>query len=167
MELTNAQWSEIEHCFPASERNRPGAQGGRPFRNPRDVLNGVLWMMRTGAPWADMPRRYPPYQTSHRRFQKWVRDGVFECILKELRSDPYRRGGVRDVEAFIDGTYVEAKKGALVSENVARATPRRSWRSQTAMVFHSLSLLLKEPDTTLFSPSELSTLRSLMCSLES
>jgi len=66
------------------------------------------------------------------------------------------------VEAFIDGTYVPAKKGGLMSASAAQARQARSWQLQIVMVFHSLSLLLEETDTTSFSPSELSMLRSSM-----
>jgi len=79
--------------------------GGRPWRDPRDVLNGILWILRTGAAWADLPRRYPPYQTCHRRFQKWEGDGTFEQILKAIARDLYLRGKLDLTEAFIDGTH--------------------------------------------------------------
>ncbi len=160
MKLTNAQWQAVERCLPEKEKRPPGKSGGRPFRSAREVLDGVLWILRTGAPWADMPSRYPPYQTCHRRFQQWVKSGVLPRILATLRRDLEKRGGVEDIEGFIDGTYVPAKKGDPASENVEPEMRRRSWRLQTVMVFHSLSLLQKETDTIPFSPTELSTLLS-------
>jgi hypothetical protein len=81
-------------------------------------------------------------------------------ILGGLRHDLETRGGIEDVEGYIDGTYVPAKKGGTSSAGAVRVTPRRSWQSQTAMVFHSLSILRAEADTTVCSPSELSTLLS-------
>ena len=107
-----------------------------------------------------MPERYPPYQTCHRRFQQWVEEGVFGAILVALREDLKTRGGIEDIEGFIDGTYVPAKRGALKSEDPVPARRQRSWQLQTALVFQSLSLLQMDPDTTLFSPTELSTLLS-------
>lgn len=160
MDLTDEQWSAIEGCFPARELREPGRRGGRPWRSARSVLEGVLWVLRTGAPWADMPPRYPPYQTCHRRFQHWVKLGVLPRVLALLRNDLNTRGGIENVEAFIDGTYIPAKRGATALANAAPVMQRRSWRSQTAMVFHSLSLLQKEPVTTAFSPTELSMLLS-------
>lgn len=160
MQLTDAQWKLVEPLLP-----KPKSGEGRPGRPPqpfRNVLEGILWVMRTGAPWHDMPGRYPPYQTCHRRFQEWSSDGTFERLLIALRRDLRARGGIEDVEAFIDGTYVPAKKGGPKSESVEEGRRPKSWQSQTAMVFHSLSLLLQETDTTLFSPSELSMLRSSM-----
>lgn len=168
MKLTQAQWGAVKRYIPDSEQERPGEQGGRPWRDPRDVLNAILWVLRTGAPWADLPRRYPPYQTCHRRFQSWVKAGVLTRVLAGLRADLKQRGGVEDVEGYIDGTYVPAKKGGLASANAALGRPRNSWRLQTAMVFRSLCILQKETDMTVCSPSELSMLLSWEnCRLES
>lgn len=83
-----------------------------------------------------------------------------EAVVKALRRDLCERGGVEDVEGFIDGTYVPAKKGGTASGDAAQARRPRSWQSQTAMVFHSLWLLRLDNDTTLFSPTELSMLLS-------
>jgi transposase len=57
-------------------------------------MNGILWILRTGAPWKDLPQRYPPYQTCHRWFQQWVRDGIFQRIAQELVDDLYERGQI-------------------------------------------------------------------------
>ena len=160
MQLTDEQWLAVEPYIPKEERRTPGKRGGRPWASARQVLDGVLWVLRTGAPWADLPRRFPSYQTCHRRFQRWVEAGVLPKVLAALRSDLEGRGGVEDVEAFIDGTYVPAKKGGPVWGSAARETRRNSWRLQTAMVFHSLSILHQETDSTVCSPKQLSTLLS-------
>jgi len=160
VDLTQKQWEVVEPLFPEKERRKTGPKGGRPWAGLRDVLNGVLWVLRTGAPWADMPRRYPPYQTCHRRFQKWVKSKLLPRVLAALYEDLRGRGGVEDVEGFIDGTYVPAKKGGPAWAVAVRGRPPRSWRSQTAMVFRSLSILQVERDTTVCSPTELSTLLS-------
>lgn len=162
MDLTDAQWDAIKDCIPREELKPPGRRGGRPWRSARSVLDGVLWVLRTGAPWVDLPARYPPYQTCHRRFQRWIAAGVFVEILERLWEDLRNRGGIDDVEAFIDGSYIPAKRGALALETHVPVALRRSWRSQTAMVFHSLSLLMEETDTMLFLPTELLILRSWM-----
>lgn len=160
MDITNEQWEFLEPLIPQPEVDALGR--GRPRCPDRDVLNGILWVLRTGAPWADLPDRYPSSSTCHKRFQEWIKDNVFGEILAALRRDLATRGGIQDIESFIDGTYVPAKKGALRSVSPARARPRNSWRLQTAMVFHSLSLLRTDPNTTSVSPTELSTLLSSM-----
>ena len=98
MELTNEQWNQIKPAI-SSLTPKKDPRGRRP-RNPRDVLNGILWILRTGAPWKDMPQRYPPYQTCHRRFQQWVKQGGFKRIAKELVEDLNERGKIDIREAL-------------------------------------------------------------------
>ena len=134
MDLTNAQWALLEPFFRPKRR----ADGrGRPWRDARQVLNGVLWVLRTGAAWSDLPDRYPPYQTCHRRFQQWERSGQFEALAQKLAEDLRDRGKLDLSEAFIDGSFSKAKKGALLSAMIAAEKAAMSWRSQTAMVFLS------------------------------
>src|SRR5918993_1198406 len=78
-DLTDEQWNFIGPFLPKLARRKDGR--GRPWRENRAVLNGILWILRTGARWADLPDRYPSYPTCHRRFQQWVRSGVLKDIL--------------------------------------------------------------------------------------
>ena len=73
-------------------------------------MNGVLWVLRTGAPWHDLPSRYPPYQTCHRRFQLWQRSGRLDRLLQRLAEDLRDRGKIDLSEAFVDATFASAKK---------------------------------------------------------
>jgi transposase len=89
--LTDKQWAVLEPIF--RPRRRLDGQG-RPWTAPRAALNGALWVLRTGAPWHDLPRRYPPYQTCHRRFQLWRRSGRLEVLLiYEMTSSAEPRSG--------------------------------------------------------------------------
>ena len=85
MDLTDEQWVALEPLLPKPPKRADGR--GRPWRKTREVLNGVLWVLRTGAPWHDLPERYPPYQTCHRRFQGWVCDGTLGQVLATLAED--------------------------------------------------------------------------------
>ena len=67
-ELTEEQWARIAPLIPALPRRSDGR--GRPWRGNREVLNGILWILRSGARWQDLPERFPSYQTCHRRFQQ-------------------------------------------------------------------------------------------------
>ena len=109
MDLTDEQWEILEPLIPDPPRRADGK--GRPWRDPRDVLDGILWILRTGAPWRDLPERYPPYQTCHRRFQRWNEEGVLDEVLRALAKDLKERGGLDLSECFVDGTFVGAKKG--------------------------------------------------------
>jgi transposase len=64
----------------------------------------------------DLPQRYPPYQTCHRWFQQWVRDGIFQRIAQELVDDLYERGQIDIREAFIDGCFAPAKRDLAVGK---------------------------------------------------
>ncbi|MGH9879135.1 MAG: IS5 family transposase [Nitrososphaerales archaeon] len=110
MDLTDRQWSVISPLIPEPPRRADGK--GRPWRDCREVMDGILWILRTGAAWYDLPDRYPPYQTCHRRFQLWVRSGVFDNVLQALANDLRDRGKLDLSECHIDGTFVIAKKGA-------------------------------------------------------
>ena len=149
MDLTDEQWEVLEPLIPVPPRREDGR--GRPWRDPRDVLNGVLWVLRTGAPWKDLPERYPPYQTCHRRFQRWNEEGVLEEVLRALAEDLKERGGLDLSECFIDGTFAGAKKGGGRWERPSGARARSSWRWQTALVF--LSPLARRALTRTRSPS--------------
>jgi transposase len=108
-DLTDAQWAVLEPYF-ASPLPRSDGRG-RPWRDARAVLNGVLYVLRTGCAWADLPRCYPPKSTCHDRLQTWIEDGVFEAVLEDLASDLQQVGWLDLRECFIDGTFAPAKRG--------------------------------------------------------
>lgn len=105
MDLSDEQWRRIRRLIPQpkSGSGRPG----RPARPARDVLNGILWILRTGSPWRALPSCYPAFQTCHQRFQFWCSDGTLRRILTTLRHEL----GEEHEEGFIDGTYIGAKRG--------------------------------------------------------
>ena len=135
MDLTDEQWAVVELLLPKPIKRADGT--GRPRVDNRAILNGILWVMRTGAPWYDMPNGYPPYQTRHRRFQERVRLGTFESILRKLVEDVKERGDLDLTECFIDGTFVMAKKGAKGWEKPSGARVQSSWQWQMALAFLS------------------------------
>jgi transposase len=134
-ELQDEQWALIEPLLPKRRRRADGR--GRPACSDRAVLNGILWILRSGARWKDLPERFPSYQTCHRRFQQWVEDGTLTKVLRCLAEDLRSRGQIDIQECFIDGTFASAKKGALELGKLSGARVRSSWRWQTALVFLS------------------------------
>jgi len=135
MDLTNEQWNVVAAILPTDQVRSD--KRGRPWSDRRKVLNGTLWVLRTGAPWQDLPARYGPYQTVHRRFQNWVRAGVIEKVLLALADHLKEAGGLDLKECFVDGTFVPAKKGGAWSGRPNEAKAPRSWVLQTAMVYLS------------------------------
>ena len=79
-----------------------------------------MWILRTGAPWADLPDRYPSFQTCHRRFQQWVRSDVMTKIMATLAEKLSAKGALDVREAFIDASFAAAKKGARGRKNETR-----------------------------------------------
>src|SRR3990172_7503759 len=154
MKLTDAQWEILAPLLPRPIVRKDGK--GRPWRNPRDVLSGILWILRSGARWKDLPTEYPPYPTCHRRFQAWVRNGTLKRLLRALAKDLEERGGIDLAECFIDGTFSGAKKGGSASGKPSAAKGPRSWQSQTAMVFLSPFASTAIGRTKLPSPRKLS-----------
>ncbi|MGF6956148.1 transposase [Paraburkholderia youngii] len=81
-EITDEEWRRVAPLLPEL---RPRTEmRGRPLANTRSVLNGVLWVMYSGATWSTMPRRYPSYQTCHRRFKSWYQSGVLKHVTEQL-----------------------------------------------------------------------------------
>lgn len=74
-ELTDTAWSRIEALLPSGR-----GRGGQ-WRDHRQVINGILWKIRTGAPWRDLPERYGPWKTAHERLRRWTADGTWDRIL--------------------------------------------------------------------------------------
>jgi transposase len=148
-ELTDEQWELVE---PALRPARREDNRGRPWHDTRAVLNGVLWILGSGAQWAEMPSKYPPYQTCHRRFQQWVREGRFVEVLRLLAGHLHERGKLNLDEAFVDATFASAKKGASLSVPPNAAKARRSSLSPLVTVFlsPSLSKALRLPSASLW-----------------
>ncbi len=82
-ELTDAQWRRVEDLLPG-KKSDPGRTGA----DNRLFVNAVLWVLRSGAHWHDLPERYGKYKTVHKRFGRWADAGVWEQIFKRLIDDP-------------------------------------------------------------------------------
>src|SRR5215216_7134986 len=82
-ELSNEQWRRIEHLLPG-KKGHPG----RTDEDNRLFVNAVLWVLRSGARWSDLPERYGEYKSVHKRFTRWARKGVWERVFESLTGDP-------------------------------------------------------------------------------
>lgn len=133
--LTDAQWAIIEPLIPEQPTRNDGR--GRPWKDNRQILDGVIWILRSGARWKDLPGDYPPYQTCHRRFQQWIKDGTLRNILETLARDLHERGEIDLEECFIDGSFIGAKKGVSESARPSVEKGPNSWQLRTLMVFQS------------------------------
>ena len=129
--LNDKQWQRIKPLLPKARR---GGRG-RPRADERQVLEGILWVLRSGARWRDLPREYPSASTCWRRLQQWEERDVWLKIWRALLGQLDAQGKLNWSEVFMDGSFAAAKKGgsAWVKPNVAKV--RSGWWWQTAKVF--------------------------------
>jgi transposase len=104
--LTDDEWDLIADVFP-----EPAATG-RPPRNPRQIVDGILWILRTGSPWRDLPEEFGPWQTAWRLFDKWNSDGTLNEVLGRLQAAFIDIGEIDNNLWCIDGTIIRAARCA-------------------------------------------------------
>ena len=106
-EVTDQQWEWIQDCFP--ERKEPR---GRPRTPARDVLNAIFWILRSGAPWRDLPEHHGPWQTIYHHFNAWRRERVFDALMGALQVRLDREGKIDWDLWGVDGSSVRATRAA-------------------------------------------------------
>lgn len=104
--LTDEEWDLIADAFP-----KPAATG-RPPQDPREVLDSVLWVLRTGSPWRDLPDEFVPWQTAWRLFDQWNADGILAEVLQRLQAAFAAAGAIDSQLWCVDGTTVRAARCA-------------------------------------------------------
>jgi transposase len=116
--MPDEQWAVIEPLIP---QQKPGPDRKR--THDRHTLNGILFVLKTGCTWEDVPRAYGSPATCWRRFRLWAAEGTWEQIWRALLSQLDARGKLEWTQAFLDGSFVPAKKGDLgsVKRSSARA----------------------------------------------
>jgi transposase len=131
-ELSDGKWDLIDPLIPRST-----ARTGRPAKDRRLMLNGILWILATGAPWRDLPERFGSCKTVHRYFTNWRRTGVFAAILETLQVKLDKQGLI-DWELWcVDGASVRATRSAAgaekkVSSVIPTSRPTTRWAAAKA-----------------------------------
>ena len=97
-ELTDAEWDKVATLFPPENTGKRG----RPGKDNRTMLNAIVWLARSGAPWRDLPERYGPWKTVYSRFRKWIEDGILDHIFRVLSLE------AELTELSIDASIVQA-----------------------------------------------------------
>lgn len=108
-DLSDAQWAILQPLLPP--RNRVG----RLRADDRRTLNAILYVLRTGCAWRDLPEKYGDDSTAHRRLQKWQAEGVWQRIHRALLGMLERMKRIDWSSGLLDGSFVPAKKGAMRS----------------------------------------------------
>jgi transposase len=104
--LTDEQWELIADIFPGR------AETGRPPKDRRRIVDGILWILRAGAPWRDLPAEFGPWETYYGYFDRWNTDGTWDAILQRLRGEMIDIGAIDGEMWCIDGTIVRAHRCA-------------------------------------------------------
>ena len=100
-EVSDEQWEKLAPYF----GNKQGKMG-RPQADNRKLFNGVLWVLRTGAPWRDLPDCYDPWETVYKRFAQWQENDTMKNFFESLRE------GADMQDLCIDGTYIKAHRAS-------------------------------------------------------
>ncbi|WP_373996267.1 IS5 family transposase [Streptomyces sp. 6-11-2] len=126
-DLTNAQWARLEPLLPVGKK-----PGRPPVHTKRQLIDGIRWRTRTGAPWRDVPERYGPWQTVYGLFRRWQRDGTWHRIVEQLQARADAEGLIT-WDISVDSTIARAhqhaagarKKGICRSSRPAGSLPNR------------------------------------------
>jgi transposase len=130
--VTDAQWTKIEPLLPRMPRSR---RGGRPWIGNRAVIDGILWVLKTGARWCDLPAEYASPSTCWRRLKRWDEDGTWLRIWRTFIAELDERGRLQWETAFIDGTFASAKKGGPTSVLPSGGKVQSAWYWSSVRVF--------------------------------
>jgi transposase len=130
-ELSDERWALIADLFPTPS---VGTRGGRPSVESRSCFEGILWVLRSGARWKDLPENFPSPATCRRRHKAWTEAGVLEKAWRRLLRKLDRQGRINREESFADGTFSSAKKGVNVLARPNAEKAPRLWCSPTETV---------------------------------
>jgi transposase len=141
MDLTDAQWQVVAPLLPVL----PPPGRGRPPREGRAVLNGILWKLRTGEPWYDLPPSYPSHQTCYRYYIAWQRSGLLDEVLHRL-SEHLRQNGGFDLDKALhkDHTIKVVSTPCVIRVETKPRYPD-TWQASTAWLMLSISVLHHHP----------------------
>ena len=105
-ELTDGQYAAIADLLP------PVGRPGGAWRDHRQVLDAIFWVLHTGAQWRELPERYGPWQTAYYRFRRWQSDGTIDAILRRLYLRLDEEGRIDPDTWLVDATIVRAGRAA-------------------------------------------------------
>jgi transposase len=124
-ELTDEQWDRLAPLLPPQH---PAT--GRPAKDHRTIFNGILWILRTGAPWRDLPERYGNWKTAYSRFRRWQEAGIWDRILTEIQIEAAHDDQIDGSITMIDSSNIRAHQHAAGARK--RGTQTRTTGSDGA-----------------------------------
>jgi transposase len=115
-DLSNEQWETLKPLLPPLK-----PRTGKPNHDHRQVVNGILWILRTGSPWRDLPERYGKWQSVATRFYRWQKANIWQQVLKRLQADADRQGKLDWEVHYVDGTVIRAHQHAAGGKKGAKS----------------------------------------------
>mgnify|MGYP001791915294 CR=1 FL=1 len=106
-DLSNEQWERLKPLLPPQKPHT-----GKPNNDHRTVINGILWVLRTGAPWRDLPETYGKWESVATRFYRWQKTGIWSQIRENLQEIADKRGDIDWEVHYVDGTVIRAHQHA-------------------------------------------------------
>jgi transposase len=138
-ELTNQQWASLASVLPPQK-----PKTGRPNMNHRRVLNGILWKIRTGAPWRDVPERYGAWHTLYSRFRRWRLAGIWDGLFAAVQRQADAAGELDWRIHLVDGTVIRAHQHAAgakggTQQRKRSATAKAAFRPRCTRVRRAMA----------------------------
>jgi len=126
-EIRDDQWEKVKGLLPPERK----PQGGRPAIDNRKMLNAMHWVIRSGAPWRDLPEYYGSWNSVYTRFRRWEKAGVFDQMLEVLSAEPDSESVMIDasiVRVHQHGAGAKGGSNSKPSGDLAEASPPKSMR---------------------------------------
>ena len=117
-----AEWERLQLYFP----DRQAGDKGRPHKDSQQILNGILWIERSGDAWRILTERYGAWQTIYKRFVQWQEAGLLEQIFHDLGAD----ADLQDIS--IDSTYIKAHKASAGAAKKGKAIPKTNAKTNAS-----------------------------------
>ncbi len=127
--MTDAQWVRLQPLLPP-QRHGKGTKGGRPSIDHRQIINGILWILRTGAPWEDLPTRYGKRSTVSPRYYRWKEQGIWDRIYDTVKAQADAAGELDWEIHHVDATVIRAHQHAAGAKKGTQK--RRRWAGAKA-----------------------------------
>jgi transposase len=137
MRLTDRQWESVKTQLPYLKPHEKNHE--QPWCEDRAILEGILWILRSGAAWAQLPTRYPPSSICYKRFQTWNRSGTLFNVLKALADDLIEHSELKLNAKHIAALFPLTRKKSTVWASTTAAMADDLWAWQTLTVFSSSS----------------------------
>ena len=133
-DLTDEQWAQLQPLLPPQK-----PKTGRPAKDHRIIINGIRWIIRTGAPWRDLPERFGPWRTVASRFYRWRKSGLWDRLFAAAQEKADAAGRIDWAIHFVDGTIIRAHQHAAGAKGGARK-PKHSAAAKVDSAPKSMSV---------------------------